>query len=63
MLILDLKLGETVIINDNIVVRLLQIKGTTKCAMGFTGPKDVIFKRGKFKDEAWKRNSVRTSNS
>jgi len=44
MLVLTRKLGETVLINDNISVTVLGIQGG-QIKLGFTAPKDVTINR------------------
>ena len=51
MLVLSRKQGETIRINDNIVIRITQIKGS-KVQVAVEAPKDVPIVRGELRKDA-----------
>jgi carbon storage regulator len=56
MLVLSRKIGEKIIINDNIEVTVVDIKGNT-IRLGIVAPKDIPIARGELIESKNERNS------
>lgn len=51
MLILSRKIGESVVINDNVIVKILEVSGD-KVRIGIEAPKEISILRSELKETA-----------
>lgn len=57
MLILTRKRGQRILINDNIVIEVVEVKHGNQVRIGITAPKEVVIIREEIKDQRYKKES------
>lgn len=55
MLILSRRIGETLVVGDNVKITILSVKGN-QIRIGVEAPKEISIKRGELDEDKFKKN-------